>query len=77
MKKLNCTENAKIRLTEDVSSEFRDRMIPAGVMGVVVECYKNPEMYAVDLAIPNEELVGGFEYENILLTPTQFEIVER
>ena len=30
------------------------------------------ELYAVDLAIPNSKLVGGFEYENVILNPTQF-----
>jgi hypothetical protein len=40
-----------------------------------VECYENPEVYAVDLAIPNKRLVGGFEYENAILSPDQFAVV--
>lgn len=45
-------------------------------MGTIVECYENPEVYAMDLAIPNERLVGGFEYENVILSPKQFVVVD-
>lgn len=37
----------------------------------VVESYKNPEGYAVDLDIPNQRLVEDSEYDNILLHPNQ------
>jgi hypothetical protein len=43
-------------------------------VGTVVECYENPEGYAVDIAIPDERLVGGFFYTNVILSPDQFEV---
>jgi hypothetical protein len=59
----------------DVYIDFSKRMIPKGTQGTIVECYENPEGYAVDLAIPDRKWVGGFDYENVILTPDQFEIV--
>ncbi len=66
-----------IQTLVDVNADFdhRDRIIPKGTEGSIVECYENPELYAVDLAIPNDKLVGGFEYENVILNPTQFTTV--
>jgi hypothetical protein len=63
-----------IQTLVDINADFdrRDRIIPKGTEGSIVECYENPELYAVDLAIPNDKLVGGFEYENVILNPTQF-----
>ncbi|MEG4807040.1 hypothetical protein QUA82_04330 [Microcoleus sp. F8-D3] len=63
-----------IQTLVDINADFdhRDRIIPKGTEGTIVECYENPELYAVDLAIPNDKLVGGFEYENVILNPTQF-----
>ena len=66
-----------IRTLVDVQSDFRDRILPAGTVGTVVECYDNPtEGYAVDLAIPDTSLVGGFDYENVILFPEQFEVMD-
>ncbi|MGB0387366.1 MAG: hypothetical protein ACPGWR_21305 [Ardenticatenaceae bacterium] len=64
--------NTKIQTIVDVESDFSDQTIPAGTMGTVVECYENPTGYAVDLAIPNHDLVGGYYYENVILMPAQF-----
>lgn len=61
-----------VKTLVDVSTDFGDRVIPAGTVGTVVECYEQPEGYAVDLAIPSNILVGGFEYENVILDPEQF-----
>ena len=61
-----------------VRNDFRvasDIIIPAGTEGCVVECYKDPERYAVDLAIPNKNSISGYDYENVLLYPDQFEVV--
>jgi hypothetical protein len=55
-----------------VDLDFRKRRIPAGTEGTIVEVYRDPEGYAVDLAIPCPELVGDYAYENITLTPDQF-----
>ena len=70
--KINC----KVKLLEDIESDFSDNIIPAGTIGVIVEIYKNPFSYAVDLAIPAEDLVGGFRYENVVLESSQFSVIE-
>jgi hypothetical protein len=58
-----------------VTSDFSDRNIPKETIGTVVECYDNPEGYAVDLAIPDDTNIGEFAYENVILTPVQFRVV--
>ena len=67
---------AQIKTSVEVQADFGNRVIAKGILGTVVECYENPEGYAVDLAIPNERLVGGFEYENAILSPDQFAVVD-
>ncbi len=57
------------------TSDNDNRVIPKGTLGTVVECYENPEGYAVDIAIPDERLVGGFFYTNVILSPDKFEVV--
>jgi hypothetical protein len=57
------------------TSDKDNSVIPKGALGTVVECYENPEGYAVDIAIPDERLVGGFFYTNVILSPDQFEVV--
>ena len=59
----------------DIQAEFSDRLIPKGTLGTIVECYEQPEGYAVDLAIPDEGLIGGFSYENLILSPDQFVVM--
>ena len=59
----------------NVSTNFGKQIIPKGTQGTIVECYEDSEGYAVDLAIPDDKLVGGFDYENVILTPEQFELV--
>ena len=44
-------------------------IIPQGTLGTIVECYHNPEVYAVDLAIPDEKMITGFSYYHKILTP--------
>ena len=66
-----------MELVVDVSGDFSDGVIPKGIRGIVVERYEPPkEGYSVDLAIPDDTLVGGFRYENVVLLPEQF-IVQR
>lgn len=65
----------QIKTSVEVQADFGNRVIPKGTLGTVVEYYENPEGYAVDLAIPNQRLVGGFEYENTILSPDQFAVV--
>ncbi len=59
----------------DVYTNSGKRMIPKGTQGTIVECHENPEGYAIDLAIPDDRWIGGFDYENIILTPEQFELM--
>jgi hypothetical protein len=62
-----------VELVVDVASDFSDGMIPKGTHGTVVERYEQPkEGYSVDLAIPDETMVGGFRHENVALLPEQF-----
>lgn len=64
-----------VELLVDVSSDFSDGVIPKGTHGTVVECYDHPvEGYSVDLSIADESMVGGFRYENVILTPGQFAV---
>ena len=66
----------EIETLVDVRSEFRDRIIARGARGTVVERYMQPdEGYAVDLAIRDDTLVGGLDYENVILFPDQFIVV--
>jgi hypothetical protein len=49
----------------------------AGSEGHIVEIYKEPEGYAVDLAIPRPDLVGEKTWENVVLTPDQFVVLPK
>ena len=53
------------------------RIIPAGSIGTVVYCYEQPEGYAVDLKVVDRTQFTGWDYENVVLTPDQFEVVQR
>lgn len=60
----------------EVTSGFSRRMFPPGTIGTIVDCYDEPEEgYAVDLAVPDDTLVGGFAYDNVILLPHQFRVV--
>ncbi|MEH2255434.1 hypothetical protein [Nostoc sp.] len=65
----------QIKTLVEVQPDFADEMIPKNTLGTIVECYKNPEGYAVDIAIPNQKLVGSYEYVNVILTSDQFVLV--
>jgi hypothetical protein len=67
-------ENA-IRTIVGLSAEFSGRHIPSGSYGTIVEKYDRPEGYAVDVVVSRTDLVGGYSFENVILTPDQFEIV--
>lgn len=66
----------EIKTLVEIQDEFSNQIIPKNTLGTVVECYENPEGYAVDLAIPNANLIGDFEYFNVILHPEQFLLVE-
>lgn len=65
----------RIKTLLEIQTDFGNRVI-SGTLGTVVECYENPEGYAVDLAIPNQKLIGGYEYENTILSPDQFIVID-
>jgi hypothetical protein len=63
----------RIQTLVELQAEFSDRTIPQGAIGTIVECYHSPEEgYAIDLAIPNPDLIGGASYESVILKPDQF-----
>lgn len=68
--------NQTIRTLMDVPSEWSGRIIPSGSVGRIVACYDHPEAYAVDIAFAAPDVAGGVAYENLLLIPGLFEIVE-
>lgn len=62
----------------ELQAEFSDRIIPAGAIGTVIECYASPkEGYAVDISLPNQSLIGETGYENMILYPDQFRVISR
>jgi hypothetical protein len=65
----------RVRTLVEVQSEFRDLKISAGREGHIVEIYKEPEGYAVDLAMPRPDLAGEKTWENVVLTPDQFVVI--
>ena len=67
--------NVKADFSTHETSDEDNSAIPKGTLGTLVECYENPEGYAVDIAIPDERLVGGFFYTNVILSADQFEVV--
>ena len=74
---MKASSNDRIRTVVDVTADFSDRVIPAGTEGVIVEAYETPRKgYAVDLGIEDDTLVGGYDFENVVLGPEQFEVVE-
>jgi len=73
---------SQIKTLMDVQADFssqetsgENHVIPKETLGTIVECYENREGYAVDIAIPDERLVGGFFYTNVILSPDQFEVL--
>lgn len=72
---MSASENDRVRTLVPVEADFSDATVSAGTTGTIVECYPAPEGYAVDLAIPDDSLVGGFRYQNVILRPDQFEIL--
>ena len=64
-----------VRTVKELPADFSDRRIPAGSYGTVVEKYETPEGYAVDVVVGRPELVGGYSFENVVLTPDQFQVV--
>lgn len=67
--------NDSIQTLIDITADFSDLIITKGTIGAIVECYPNPEAYAIDLMISNPKVIGGFTYENVILSPEQFIVI--
>ncbi len=66
----------RIETLVDIQEKFSKRLIPKGTIGTVTEHYERPkEGYGVDLKIKDELAFGGFDYENVLLYPEQFQVI--
>ncbi|SKB15467.1 conserved hypothetical protein [Planktothrix sp. PCC 11201] len=66
----------RIKTLVDIPADFGKSLIPKGTIGTIIECYERPkEGYAVDLTILSETGESGFEYENVILYPDQFSVV--
>ncbi|MDJ0658861.1 MAG: hypothetical protein QNJ42_05160 [Crocosphaera sp.] len=59
----------------DIKTNSVRSVIPKGTQGTIVECYENPEGYAVDLGILDDSLITDYDYENVILYPEQFTII--
>ena len=68
----------RIETLVDIQEKFSKRLIPKGTIGTVTEYYERPQKaYGVDLKIKDEAAFGGFDYENVLLYPEQFQVVNQ
>jgi hypothetical protein len=71
-------ENDTVRTTVPVHARILGRTIPAGTQGVIVDVSRDGEGnegYAVDFALPNADSSTEFDYDNVLLTADQFEVI--
>lgn len=68
--------NSMVQTLVDVKSDFSEYVIPKGSIGRIVECYDKPQGCAVDVPIPDERLVGECRYENVMLAPDQFVVLD-
>lgn len=67
-----------VRTLIEVESNFPPtRIVPAGTEGTVVECYRDPEGYMVDVSIPDESVVGGVAFDTAILKRSEFELVRK
>lgn len=71
---MNAKEFSSVRTLVDVKSGFQDLILPPGTVGTIVECYENPEGYAVDLAIP--DITSDPHPFLVILFTEQFEFVD-
>lgn len=72
---LKASVHSLIRTVTEVKSDFSDTVYPTGTRGTIVEAYQDPEMYYVDLAIPDDESVTGWTYDHVTLSSHQFEVL--
>jgi hypothetical protein len=74
---MSILEYSKIKTSVEIYSDYLNRLVPIGTEGTVVECYEDPcEGYAVDIALPDNNEITGYQYDNLILFPNQFELVK-
>jgi hypothetical protein len=72
---MKALESSNIRTLVEIHSDYLNCVIPVGTEGTVIECYQDPhEGYAVDIALPDNSQITGYQYDNIILFPNQFEL---
>ncbi len=59
----------------DIQTHSARNIIPKGTQGSIVECYTNSEGYAVDIGIRDDSSITGYDYENVILYPEQFKVI--
>jgi hypothetical protein len=70
---MKAKQNDTIRTTVDKRCFENEEVIPARSVGTIVECYIDPmEGYSVEIAIPDDTLVGGHRFCNVILLPGGF-----
>ncbi|MBW4699070.1 MAG: DUF4926 domain-containing protein [Aphanocapsa lilacina HA4352-LM1] len=55
---MKASVNDRVEILENLNADFSDKSFVQGTCGTIVEVYDNPEGYAVDLAIPDPNLVA-------------------
>jgi hypothetical protein len=67
----------RIKTTIDVPGFVIKGIIPKGTEGIIIEAYNQPtEGYAVDMNVVDENAPNGYTYDNVVLFPDQFVVVE-
>jgi hypothetical protein len=68
----------RIRLLEDIRTEFRNRLVPRGREGSIIERYEQPrEGYLVEFTLTDPRVVGDRTWGTAIVYPDQFEVVSR
>lgn len=65
----------RVRTLVDMPGFISKRVVPKGTEGTIVEIFEKPEEYAVDVDIPDEKEPTGYAFDNLPLTPEQFEVI--
>jgi hypothetical protein len=73
---MKATTDSIIETIVEIQGEHLSQIIPVGTEGTIIECYENPEAYAVDIALPDPKNDGEFLYDNLYLYPKQFEVIK-
>jgi hypothetical protein len=67
---------ARVELVTDITNGFRDEVVPQGTQGTIVHRFDCPEGYAVDITLPDPTAPNEVVYDNIIVTPDQFIVLD-